>query len=169
MCILPALGRILWLSSLLQDYDSYNMIKHPTCFKSSKGPCINVILTNRKHSFMHSKSFETGFSDHHHMIYTILKTQFIKLPPKKVTNRDYKNWSQLRFEHDLRQNLISAHPSIYGNFESIFLETLKANAPTKTKLVRANDKPHMNKDFRKAKRRKSILKKLQTIASKGKM
>ena len=58
------------------------------------------------------------------------------------------------------QNLISTHPSIYGNFESIFLETLEANAPTKTKLVRANDKPHMNKDLRKAMRKRSILKKV---------
>ena len=79
------------LSSLIQDHDLYNMIKHPTCFKSSKGRCIDLIFTNRKHSFMHSKSIETGFSDHHHMIYTILKTTFIKLPPKKVTYRDYKN------------------------------------------------------------------------------
>ena len=114
--------------------------------------CIDLIFANRKHSFMHSKSFETGFSDHHHMIYIILKTTFIKLPPKKVTYRDCKSWCQLRFEHELRQNLISAHPSIYGTFESIVLET-------KTKLVGANDKPHMNKDLRKAMRKRSILKK----------
>ena len=48
------------LSSLIQDHDLYDMIKHPTCFKSSKGRCIDLIFTNRKHSFMHSKSFETG-------------------------------------------------------------------------------------------------------------
>ena len=94
------------------------------------------------------------------MIYTILKTTFIKLPPQKVTYRDYKNWSQLRFEDELRKNLISAHPSTYGNFESIFLKTFEANAPTKTKIVRANYKPHMNKDLRKAKRKRSSLKKV---------
>ena len=109
---------------------------------------------------MHSKSFETGFSDHHHMIYTILKTTFVKLPPKKVIYRDYKNWSQLRFEDEMRQNLILAHPSTYGNFESIFLKTLEANAHTKTKIVRANDKPHMNKDLRKAMRKRATLKKV---------
>ena len=147
------------LSLLIQDHDLYNMIKQPTCFNSSKGRCIDLIFTNRKHSFLHSTSFETGFSDHHHMIYTILKTTFIKLPLKKFTCQDYKNWSQLRIEHDLRQNLISAHPSIYGNFESISLKTLKANAPAKTKLVRANDKLHMNKDIRKVMRKRSILKK----------
>ena len=129
------------LSSIIQDHDLYNMIKKPTCFKSSNGRCIDLIFTNRKHSFMHSKSFETGFSDHHHMIYTILKTTFTKLPPKEIIYRDYKNWSQLHFEEELRSNLILAHPSTYRNFESIFMNTLEANAPTKIKIVKGNNKP----------------------------
>ena len=65
----------------------------------------------------------------------------------------------------MRQNLISAHPSTYENFESIFLKTLEANAPTKTKIVRANYKPHMNKDLRKAMRKRSTLK---NVANKSK-
>ena len=146
------------LSSLINDHGLYNMIKHPTCFKSSRGRCIDLIFTNRKYSFMQSKSFETGFSDHHHMIYTILKTTFIKLHPKKIIYRDYKNWSQVRFEDELRQSLVSAHPSVYGTFESIFMRTLEANAPTKTKIVRANNKPHVNKELRRAITRRSTLK-----------
>ena len=71
------------LSPLIEDYNLYNLIKNPTCFKSSKGRCIDLVLTNRKHSFMHSKSFETGFSDHHLMIFTILKSTFDKVPPPK--------------------------------------------------------------------------------------
>ena len=114
---------------------------------------------------MHSKSFETGFSDHHHMIYTILKTTFTKLPPKTIIYRDYKNWSQLHFEEELRSNLILAHPSTYGNFESIFMNTLEANAPTKKKIVRGNNKPHMSRTLRRA-----IMKRLnlKTIANKTK-
>ena len=153
------------LSSIIQDHDLYNMIKKPTCFKSSNGRCIDLIFTNRKHSFMHSKSFETGFSDHHHMIYTILKTTFTKLPPKKIIYRDYKNWSQLHFEEELRSNLILAHPSTYGNFESIFMNTLEANAPTKKKIVRGNNKPHMSRTLRRAIMKRSNLK---TIANKTK-
>ena len=61
--------------------------------------------------------------------------------------------------------MISAHPSTYENFESIFLKTLEANAPTKTKIVRANDKPHMNKDLRKEMRKRSTLK---NVANKSK-
>ena len=35
------------------------------------------------------------------------------------------------------------------NFEQTFRETLKANAPTRTKILRANNRPHMNKTLRK--------------------
>ena len=32
------------LSSLINDHGLYNMIKHPTCFKSSRGRCIDLII-----------------------------------------------------------------------------------------------------------------------------
>ena len=72
------------LIPFIEAYELYSLIKKPTCFKSKKGRCIDLTLTNKKHSFMKSQSFETGFSDHHHLIYTILKTTFVKLaPPQK--------------------------------------------------------------------------------------
>ena len=54
-----------------------NLIKSTTCFKG-KGSCIDLILTNRKYSFKHSNSVETGRSDHHHLIYTSSKQSFLK-------------------------------------------------------------------------------------------
>ena len=50
----------------------YNWIKMNTCFKG-KRTWIDLILTNRKYSFKDTNTFETKLSDHHHMIYTILK------------------------------------------------------------------------------------------------
>ena len=35
---------------------------------------IDLILTNRNFSFKNTQLFETGLSDHHHMVYTMLKT-----------------------------------------------------------------------------------------------
>ena len=55
------------LIPLIEAYEFYSLIKKATCFKSKKGRCIDLMLTNRKHSFMKSQSFETGFSDHHHL------------------------------------------------------------------------------------------------------
>ena len=36
------------LSPLTDGHNLYNLIKDPTCFKTTKGTCIDLILTNRK-------------------------------------------------------------------------------------------------------------------------
>ena len=153
------------LSPLIEDYNLYNLIKNPTCFKSSKGRCIDLVLTNRKHSFMHSKPFETGFSDHHHMIYTILKSTFEKVAPKKITYRDYKAWSLEKFKQELTMNLVITHPTDYTQFENVFMKAIEENAPEKTKIIRANHKHHVNKELRKAIMKRNRLK---NIANKTK-
>ena len=63
------------LKAFLNSSNLYNLIKSSTCFKG-KGSCIDLFLTNRKYSFKCSDSYETGISDHHHMIYTMLKSCF---------------------------------------------------------------------------------------------
>ena len=40
-------------------------MKKSTCFKGTAF-CIDLILTNRKYSFKHTESYETGIGDHHH-------------------------------------------------------------------------------------------------------
>ena len=67
------------------------------------------------------------------MNYAILKITYIKLPPTKVVYRDCKNWPQLQFEE--------------RNLESFFVKALEAKAPTKTKIFRANNKPHAAKEL----------------------
>ena len=65
-------------SALFMHYfDLYNLTKSNTCFKGS-GSCIDLILTNRKCCFKHTSTFGTGLSDHHHLIYSMLKTTFKK-------------------------------------------------------------------------------------------
>ena len=54
--------------SFLDSNNLTNLIKTNFCFKG-----IDLILTDRKYSFKYTSSYETGISDHHHMIYTMLK------------------------------------------------------------------------------------------------
>ena len=54
------------------DFD--NLIKEPTCFKSTSPTTIDLFLTNRKGCFMKSSTNETGISDHHKPMYTFLKS-----------------------------------------------------------------------------------------------
>ena len=72
--------------SQLSFMDSQNfasLIKNKTCLKGT-GSCIDLILANRKYSFKNTSSYETGLSDHHHLIYSVMKTTFKCEEPKKV-------------------------------------------------------------------------------------
>ena len=71
------------LNAFMQSHNLFNLIKSNTCFKEN-GSCIDLILTNRKFCVKNSSTFEARPSDHHHLIYSVLKTTF-----KKEDYRDY--------------------------------------------------------------------------------
>ena len=77
-----------------------NLIKNNTCFKGVDSS-IDLILTNRKYCFKNTSSYETGISDHHHLIFSIMKTTFASEEPKKFVYRDYKTFSYENFKNDL--------------------------------------------------------------------
>ena len=77
------------LISCMQSLYLFNIIKSHTYFKGN-GTSTDLSLTNRKHYFKHSSTFETGLSDHHHLIYSMLKTTYKSEEPKLYKYRDYK-------------------------------------------------------------------------------
>ena len=68
----------------METRNYFNLVKNNTCFKGP-GSCIDLILTNRKYCFQGTSSFETGLSDHHHLIYSIFKSTFEKEEHLKST------------------------------------------------------------------------------------
>ena len=68
-----------------------NLIIGPTCFKSANGSTIDLILRTNKYLFQKTNSFETGISDHHHLIATVHKTTYERSPPKLLTYRSYEH------------------------------------------------------------------------------
>ena len=81
------------------------------------------------------------------MILTILKTSFPKSGPKKIIYKNYKNYNSNSFKSDLKKQLKCTES--YESFENVFLDVLQRYAPLKTKVVRANHAPYMNKTLRK--------------------
>ena len=144
------------LISFMQSLNLFNIIKSNTCFKGH-GTCIDLILTNRKYCFKHSSTFEAGLSDHHHLIYPMLKTTFKKDEPKLFKYRDYKKFDSTAFHTDL-QNKLHEGPKVYQNFEDTFARVLDAHAPRKTEVLRGNHKAHVDKNLRKAIMKRSALK-----------
>ena len=94
------------LDSAMKDFIKVNglmnLFKGNTCFKGHDSH-IDVILTKMRFSFKHSSSYETGISDHHHLIYSMLKSNFCNSEPKLLNGSvsDYKKFS---FEN-LKTNL----------------------------------------------------------------
>ena len=88
------------LESFMNSFNLYNLIKSNTCFKGS-GSCIDLILTNRKYCFKHTSTFEARLSDHHHLIYSMLKTTFKKEESKQFIYHDNKNFDNTNFQMDL--------------------------------------------------------------------
>ena len=90
-----------------------NLIKEPTCFKSQNSTLLDLILTNRPRNFMQSHNFETGLSDCHKLVCSILRAYLKKLPPKTIKYRDQKHFDQKKFLHDLDSKLLQG--DLYGN------------------------------------------------------
>ena len=146
------------ISSFMTCYNLSSLLKTPTCFKSGAGSCIDLILTNKRMSFKGTTSFETGVSDYHHLIYTVLKTTFTPLPPKKVTYRSYRGFSEVDFLNDLSVNLRSIQPGDFSSFQNVFTTTLNRHAPIKSKALRGNHQPYVSKSLRTAIMKRSQLK-----------
>ena len=59
-----------------------SLVNIPTCFQNQKPCCIDSIVTNKKSLCKNSKMFHVEISDHHHLILTSLRRQYIQGNPK---------------------------------------------------------------------------------------
>ena len=148
------------LKYFMNDYNFANLIQNNTCFKSSRGTCIDLILTNKKALFQHSNSFETGLSDCHHLIYSMFKMSYSKQNSVKQVYRDFKNFNPKYFKNDLALNLLNTNTTNFSNFESIFSSTMNIHAPRKEKMIRGNHKPFVSKQLKKEMMKRAHLKNL---------
>ena len=149
------------MKTFCQAYGLKNLIKEPTCYKNTNNPSsIDVILTNRPNRFHNPMTIETGLSDHHKMVLTVLKTYFKKIEPTIITIRDYKRFNDNFFRRDLIHNLdkIDKPLMIYEDFKQVFVSVLDVHAPIKERGVRGNNAPFMNKTLSKAFMHRSRLK-----------
>ena len=147
------------LEDFLFEHNVKNLVKEATCFKSIENPsCIDLFLTNSPQSFQNTGTITTGLSDFHKLVVTVMKTTFPKAKPKTIYYRDYKKFNLQEFRRELRTELKNTVILGYAHFEYIFLTILDKHAPMKEKVVRANDKPFMNKALRRAIMRRSFLK-----------
>ena len=94
------------LSDFCDIYNLKNLVKEPTCYKSRNNPsCIDLFLTNRPRLFQCTTTLETGISDFHELVVTVLKI-YQKQRPKIIYYRNYKNFENENFRQDLKKELL---------------------------------------------------------------
>ena len=141
------------MSNFLNTYHLKNTVKQKTCFKNpDRLSCIDLILTISSRSFQDTCTVETGLSDFHKLVVTVLKLYFPKHKLNIQTFRDYK-----RFQNDLFRSELGYELSKQDvcNLElehllNTFIENLNKNAPIKKKYLRANQREFMSKELNKA-------------------
>ena len=95
--------------------------------ESRKPQLHNLFLTNCPRSFHYTCLYETGLSDFHKLVITILRTDFEPMPPKIIKYRNYKNFDEdeFRFLFKKRLNGFSADDITLDIFKMTFFECSK--------------------------------------------
>ena len=104
-------------------------------------------------SFQKAHVSETGLSDYHKLITTFFKT-FFSPKTQSFKLQKLQGFIESKFLNDLNKIIISfdnENPNQnYNILNNRFLEVVNVHAPLKTKIVRGNDTPFVDKQLRKA-------------------
>ena len=140
-----------------------NFVSLKTCFTKYRQSSIDIILTNRRTFFQATFVFETGLSDCHCLVATTLKAHAPRLKPKQIKYRSYKNFQADAFLNDVRDLDLQPRENDPDHFYCCLTNRFRAlvdkHAPLKTRILRGNTAPFMNKDLQKAIYIRSNLKK----------
>ena len=91
-----------FMKNFCENYDLISLVKEPTYFKSPENQsCIDLILTNKPRSFIKTGVIETGLSDYHKLVTTVMKMHFPKSKPSIITYRSYKKFDNKKFKENL--------------------------------------------------------------------
>ena len=128
---------------------------------------VDLILTNKSRSFQNLCTFETGLSDFHKMTLTVLKSSFAKQKPRILNYRNYKFFNNTLFRDQVLNKLTNSNLQISDKGLNYFKETclsvVNKIAQLKSRFIRANQAPFINKETQqgvmvRSKLRKKILK-----------
>ena len=110
-----------------------------------------------KHCFQYSSSIETDLSDHHCLIFPVMKTKLALEEPKILVYCNFKSFNNDYFEEELSSRLHVKNKD-YAAFEDNLVNFFNKHAPKKTKIFRDKNKAHVSKTLRLVIMNRSCLK-----------
>ena len=129
-----------------------NLVTAKTCFTKNTSSSIDVILTNRPRCFQNTSVFETGMSDYHGLVITVMRSHLPRLKPKVIKYRSYKKFDAKNFLSDVKVakfDVVDDPEQAYDNLTCTFRKLVDKHAPLKTKVLRGNSAPFMTRELKK--------------------
>ena len=126
--------------------------KEPICFKNPNNQSyIDLFITNRSKYFQNTSTIETGISDFHKLVVTVLKMFYKKKKPKIIQYRNYKTFNKqlFRIELEKKSAKIDLDNAELAEFHNYFLSVLNKHAPVRYKYIRANSSSYMTKSMKR--------------------
>ena len=143
------------MTSFCEIYELRSLINEPTSYKNPLNrSCIELFLTNNVNSFQKAFVLETGYSDLHKLIDTMMKSRIPKIPKQKpnIKYRKYKYFNKNKFEKEILNKLSQCNKKIFqiDEFKELFITALNIHAPLKTKFLKANNANFVSTELTKA-------------------
>ena len=129
------------------------IVKEPICYKNPENSSgRDLFLTNSPTSFHNTCLYETGLSDFHKLVVTVLRTIFEPLPRKIIKYRNYKNFDEDKFQCLFKKclNDFNADDITVDIFKMTFLNVLNKFAPLQKKFLGVNHSHFVKKELIKA-------------------
>ena len=126
------------MRTFLNKENITNLIKENTSFKAV-GSFFDLILTILKYSFQYSTSIVTDLSDHHHLIFSMMKGKLAVEEPKRLLYHNFNCFNDDYFEKRLPSKL-NLNIKDYTVFEDNFANALNKDTSKKTKSSRLKNK-----------------------------
>ena len=104
------------LADLVTLFNLESLIITPIWFLSKTPNCIDLILTNKKSLLKNSRTLKLWISDHHHLVFTSVRSQYIWGNPKIKFYQDYKHYNFESFNNELNELLQAANDINYSLF-----------------------------------------------------
>ena len=96
-----------FLQEFCDLYGLKSLIRVSACYKNPADPTfIDLMLTNSNWSFQNSCTIDTGLSDFHKMIATVLKIYFQKREAKVINYRDYRKFANEEFRQQVLKDIL---------------------------------------------------------------
>ena len=141
-------------------YNLESLSNTPTCFRNPENPSyIDLLLTNSKNNFDETLVLESGLSDFHKLVVSVLESYFKIEAPKVIIYRDYKYFDNEKFSNEL-ENKLSKIVSLtlnYDIFKNICMDVVNKHPPLKRKYIKTNHAEYMDKKLSQAIMKRSKL------------